>query len=78
MVTGFLGGCRSKQELSTNCYYPLFLHIVKNRNGERATIQFDFDPQLSRFKEVSKAEYREPEESIKGGGNPTHARNQWY
>jgi replicative DNA helicase len=38
------------------------LHIVKNRNGERATIQFDFDPQVSRFNEVGKTDYREPEE----------------
>jgi replicative DNA helicase len=38
------------------------LHIVKNRNGERATIQFDFDPQVSEFREAGKTEYREPED----------------
>lgn len=37
------------------------LHIVKNRNGERATIQFDFDPQISTFKEIGRADYRDPE-----------------
>lgn len=38
------------------------LHVVKNRNGERATIQFDFDPQVSTFREVDKVAYQEPEE----------------
>jgi replicative DNA helicase len=36
------------------------LHIVKNRNGGRATIQFDFTPRLSMFKEVDSMEYLEP------------------
>ena len=39
----------------------LDLHIVKNRNGERATINLLFFPQFSCFEEVDKRDYVEPE-----------------
>ena len=38
------------------------LHIAKNRNGERASIRFDFFPQFSMFVEQSKDIYRDESE----------------
>lgn len=35
-------------------YKPVFLDVVKNRNGEKARIELRFFPAVSRFREVTK------------------------
>lgn len=44
----------------------LRLNVVKNRNGEKARIDFDFYPEVSRFVEVSKSELIEADEEDVG------------
>lgn len=44
----------------------LRLNVVKNRNGEKARIDFDFFPEVSDFKEVNKYELTESEEEDVG------------
>lgn len=43
----------------TRKWKKVFLDVVKNRNGEKARIQLEFYPEVSRFREVSKGELPE-------------------